>query len=565
MSLSIKIHAVDIDGGNLDNVKLELNSSGIAASHADILAALEQHGEGAGSLSGAFSEGMGLRIGGETELFFKVDFDPGNALNTNEWLTVTQQPVDDQGNAGTVSAGAEVVQLVEFNGPSFMDFTELYSVGGSSSSSSSSSMADTFASDADATGGSATIAELEDNAEDGIAGYVHNLSPTAMCDEFTDALSDEQQLLDDAIVLFNTDNGSDQQFMEQVTDAFENYINEAHPVIVQVMVGVLSALHSSSEKMVAWSALESARDTILNRKADLDVCLDQMELTTITKILSRFTMNIEGQNGTAASPIDKAYVQSLIPDGQGKYKIALVMNDGQGAIADGSYPSTQKVLDVDVTALRKALDAADTRLHGVGGADDVFQGELDEATEEWSEAFNADAAFIYDSRRAANAQDVAYYNDAQDGLARRTEDRVFGEGGDVIPMTTPIAENHQLGEEMVYWLSSDASGDVASDDPNWSASGTSQDDYALKEFSPRDITGAEITPGLKVPVGDQLPAGTVIQAVRDGGQAQKAGTVTVSVDAGLKKFGGGFEELEKAILLRHSLKKDPVSGEYSER
>ena len=475
--------------------------------------------------------------------------------------------------------GAEEIQFLDaYNSPAFspsmpspgttgsVDSAFTFELSGSGSSSSGGSAEDTMTSGEDSTGGSATVTDLDENAEDGIVGLVSNLVDQQLANELAEDIAIEQQLIDDAIALMNTDNGNDMEYLEAVTEAFENYLEQAHPAQVQLIVGVLAALHDLMEEAVEWSALESARDKIELRKVEVDNALDSMELQTLNKILNRFAQNNQG------ATVDKAFIQGLLADSSGDYLIGLYHNDGTYSYADGvavggGAAGAAIVFQVKVTALRKALDDMDAMKLA---QDPIFEQALDDAAVAWSQDFKADFAFVYDSSRVANDKDVAYYMDStinsdtgiEVGIERRLADGVVDGGGDAIDV---VSGSTQLGGEGVYWLSTETD-DVAVNDPSTDTATGTADDYSAFQFQPRAADGSDI--GAPIGVGGQLPPGTAVQQVRDGGQLHHSGGTTPStafVDVSNKFFRGGFAELEQAILLKHSLKKDPATGTYSER
>ena len=155
--------------------------------------------------------------------------------------------------------------------------------------------------------GSASVSTFVDNPAqgEGIVGPLSNLADQAICNEFTTTLAPEQQLLDDIISIINTDNGDDAVFVESVTSAMEDYLDEAHPAMVQAIYSMIEMVHLSNEELVEWSVLKAARDAMEARKAELETCLDDKRDEGLNKVLNRLGALVSG------TTVDLAYLEGL--------------------------------------------------------------------------------------------------------------------------------------------------------------------------------------------------------------------------------------------------------------
>jgi len=376
---------------------------------------------------------------------------------------------------------------------------------------------DTFTSaDDGASNSPASVAPLDDNAEDGIIGHLQDLLENDICDALTSDIAPEQQLIDDMIALINVDNGADAQFAEDVTDAMEGYIEAAHPALVQSMLAMVEMLHNSNEELVEWSYLKHMRDLVEIRRAALDTCLDDQKTLGLAKVLNRLFAQVGGTTVVSEADLVASPPTGGVTEGDGtngfsagQFFVDVNHPDGNGGYITAKIP---------VTSIRKALlNLAAKRLAAATAFDDA----RDAAAVDWSEDFKNEFLFEYDSLRTANAQDASFDN--------------------------TITIGDQLGQSAVYAIASDTSDDVASAEAEYDTAGSTDDDYptGAKSVMARDASDAELS---RVSVGGVFPANSVDQS-----GASLAG----------KTFGGGFDELRVQILIKHSLKE--VSGNLVER
>ena len=437
--------------------------------------------------------------------------------------------------------GGSFVALAEADQVAIQDFNVIVDYAYSSpvlaysaSASAPASSEDTVTSGEDNVTGSssATVTPLDDNSEDGIVGYLQDLSEGDICDAFTNDIAPEQQMLDDMIALINQDNGADEQFATDITEAMENYLEAAHPALVQAIVGMIDMMDKSNEELVEWSVLKAARDLMEARKAGLDTCLDERRDQGLAKVLNRIA-------AIAAPGTALTYADILALPDQAQHTVTVEMSDGT---ASGKIQST-----VDITSLVKGLKhLAQVR----NDADDVFVEDTQTATREWSEAFKSEFLFKYDGQRAANQRDVDYADSVEGG-----GDGSAGSGG--------ISVGQLVGEERVYVLATDQTDNVSgvATPAYWAADSTTpgeqQDNYQSWSIQAKDASGVDVPSGLytgdadhenRVKVGDAFPALSSTQ----GGVAIAA-----------LKFGGGFAELVEAIKWKHGMKLDN-SGDFIE-
>jgi len=443
------------------------------------------------------------------------------------------------------TAGMATDQMHELGGSSFpgtaqVPVVEMYVIvdyaysspvlAYSASASGPTPSEDTVTSGEDNVTGSsnASVAGLDDNSENGIVGYLQDLNEGDICDAFTNDIAPEQQLLDDMIALINADNGADEQFATDITEAMEDYLEAAHPALVQAIVGMIDMMDKSNEELVEWSVLKTARDLMEARKAGLDTCLDERRDAGLDKVLTRLDAI-----ASPGQPLTRAAILALPV--QSQHTVTVEMDNGNGGVIQST---------VDITSLVKAIKhLRDVRQD----QDDLFVENTQKATREWSEAFKSEFLFKYDGQRTANQRDVDHADAEAGGGA--------GSGG--------ISVGQVIGEERVYVLATDQTDNVSgvATPAYWAADSTTpgeqQDNYQSWSIQPKDASGANILSGLysgdadhagRVKVGDAFPALSSTQ-----------GGVAIAT----LPFGGGFAELVEAIKWKHGMKLD-VNGDFKE-
>ena len=434
--------------------------------------------------------------------------DMGNSDLQGLWIsvdggfgTIAGLNVAYPSSSGVLASDVDVTKAfnLDITGPTYL---LVYEMGGGSSAE------DTVSSGEDnvSAPGNASVTPLDDNDDNGIVGYLQDLAEGQICDAFTQDIQPEQDLIDNMIALINADNGADEQFATDITEAMEDYLESAHPAMVQAIVGMIEMLDASNEELVEWSVLKRARDLMELRKAELDTCLDERRDEGFDKVVSRLAaIAAPGQQLQTVADFIALAAQAA------PHTVTVEMADGAG----GTIQST-----VDITSLVKGLK----RLQDVRTQKDAdFLLATQEATEEWSEAFKAEFLFKYDGRRVANQRDVDYA-DATEGVGNHS-----------------VALGVEIGEERVYVLATDqtdnVSGAVAA---YWAADPFKDDNYQSWSIKAHDQNGAEVASGNyagtdhedRVKVGDQFPGALNSSTVFTQGGVDISGEI----------FGGGLAE-----------------------
>ena len=225
----------------------------------------------------------------------------------------------------------------------------------------------------------ASVRPLDDNSEDGIIGHLHDLGDGAICDSFI-ADFRRAELLDEMVALINMDNGADAQFAESITDAMEDYIESAHPALVQSMLGMIEMLHNSNEELVEWSILKQMRDLVELRRQELDTCLDDQKTIGLDKVLSRLFAQVDGvqvgESDLVASPLP-AGGPVKEGDGSNGFNAGQFFVDVNHPDGEGGYIAAK----IEVTAMRKALMNLAAKRTAAGLA---FDSARDAAAVQWS-------------------------------------------------------------------------------------------------------------------------------------------------------------------------------------
>ena len=309
-------------------------------------------------------------------------------------------------------------------------------------------------------------------------------------------LAQEQELLDQVISYYNQDTGLDQQFLDRVEQAISNF--DCHPMYVQVVVGVMSALHSEATNSENWNVFRYKMENIYDRKSSSSQIVETREEEGILQIATSLWNLPEVPTGLTANSILSASSNFITLYYAGE-ELLYVEGDQSDTIVGA-------ISVVDISMIKSLISRLRNKQES---SDSILENSIKTTKKYWSAKMEPDAAFIYDSKKNGNIRTFA-------GAA-------------------------------LFYISDDSIDRVKKTELSHG------DEVNTKMYQPRDVKGNKI--GSPIPIGGILPTRTTLRKMVDGR------IVSYLVPSGVI-FGGGFEELEQAILDRHSLVKDPTTGNY---